>query len=406
MKAVIYGAGNIGRGFIGQLLSQSDYEVVFIDINQEIINRLNKDKQYPVIIVSDEGEKEIIVKNVRGVNGKNNEDVIKEITTADIMATSVGANVIKFIAKNVATAIDNRISENVPPLNIMLCENLNYADKVFKDELFKYLNENSKKQFEKNVGLVEASIGRMVPVLNKTEENPLKVYVEEFDILHLDKAGFCGDLPKIKNVVAFSPFKYFMQRKLFIHNMCHAISAYLGFIKGYEYISQAISDTEIKYLVNMAGINSAKAIAKDNNENIDLLIDFLQKLIFRFNNAALKDTVKRVGRDPLRKLKSDDRLIGAYKLAKKHNTGYIYILCGIAAAMCFDNKEDTASATLMENVNNKGIINALEDVCGKNIVEENDKQNIIKMYKYIKSGNLKELISFCEKFQANTIKNY
>jgi mannitol-1-phosphate 5-dehydrogenase len=47
-KAVMYGAGNIGRGFIGQLFSESGYHVVFIDIADSVVDRLNKDGCYPV----------------------------------------------------------------------------------------------------------------------------------------------------------------------------------------------------------------------------------------------------------------------------------------------------------------------------------------------------------------------
>lgn len=407
MKAVIFGAGNIGRGFIGQLLSQSGYEVIFLDINNEVINRINADRCYPVCIVSEEGEKEIIVNNVRAVNSLQADKVLEEIFTADIMATSVGANVLKHIAKTVANAVELRILNSKPPLNILLCENLNFADKIFKAELFNHLSENSKLLFDKNVGLVEASIGRMVPVLEKKEgENPLKVYVEEFDILHLDKNGFKGVIPQIKNVITFSPFKYFMQRKLFIHNMCHAMSAYLGAVKGYEYISQAISDSQIKYLVLMAGTCAAKAISKDNNAELDLLIDFLHKLIYRFNNAELKDTILRVGKDPIRKLKPDDRLVGAYNLCKKYNIGTAYILCGIAGALCFKQEQDTVSMQLQDSVANEGVLKALSLVCGEGTLNEDDSKMLLVLHDYIKGGNIKKGIDYCEKVYAKGIANY
>lgn len=69
MKAVMYGAGNIGRGFIGQLLSQSGYCVSFIDVNKEIINALNERKEYIVEVLSNESNEEVTVKNVSAVDG-------------------------------------------------------------------------------------------------------------------------------------------------------------------------------------------------------------------------------------------------------------------------------------------------------------------------------------------------
>ena len=139
--------------------------MVFLDIDSNTIDRINKDNSYPICIVSDDGIEKTYVKNVRAVNSNDTVSAVNEIYSADIMATSVGAGVLKYIAQTVAAAIEKRIKDNLPPLNIMLCENLNYADKIFKELLFKYLSEDMIKVFDKNVGLIEASIGRMVPYL-------------------------------------------------------------------------------------------------------------------------------------------------------------------------------------------------------------------------------------------------
>ena len=48
MNAVHFGAGNIGRGFIGNLLNESGYEVCFVDVNSDMIDRINSDKSYLV----------------------------------------------------------------------------------------------------------------------------------------------------------------------------------------------------------------------------------------------------------------------------------------------------------------------------------------------------------------------
>ena len=50
--AVMYGGGNIGRGFIGKVFADSGYEVCFLDIMQDIIDEMNARGQYHVRIVS------------------------------------------------------------------------------------------------------------------------------------------------------------------------------------------------------------------------------------------------------------------------------------------------------------------------------------------------------------------
>ena len=120
----MYGAGNIGRGFIGKVFSMSGYSVGFIDINKEVIARLNADKEYPVDVVSNDGLEEIIVKNVFGIDGTDIELVSDEIASADIMATAIGVNVLKFIAKPIALGLKKRFENNAKPFNIIICENL------------------------------------------------------------------------------------------------------------------------------------------------------------------------------------------------------------------------------------------------------------------------------------------
>ena len=53
-KAVMIGAGQIGRGFIGMLLEQAGYHVVFADINTDVINDINTRKEYTVHLVDTE----------------------------------------------------------------------------------------------------------------------------------------------------------------------------------------------------------------------------------------------------------------------------------------------------------------------------------------------------------------
>ncbi|MBQ9358994.1 MAG: mannitol dehydrogenase, partial [Abditibacteriota bacterium] len=119
MKAVLYGAGNIGRGFMGQLFHQSGYELVFVDVVDSVIEQFNKDRSYPINIVSDKEEKEITITNARAVDGKVIEKVADEIADCDLMSTSVGVRVLPFIIKPVAAGLRKRwATGNMKPINI------------------------------------------------------------------------------------------------------------------------------------------------------------------------------------------------------------------------------------------------------------------------------------------------
>ena len=121
-KALMYGAGNIGRGFIWKTFSESGYEVCFIEVNKEIVKKLNEDRQYPVRVVQNDGHHEEIVRNVRAVDGTDIERVAAEIETADIMATAGRQHTA--VHKAHLRRAEKAAGQGRAAVNIIICENL------------------------------------------------------------------------------------------------------------------------------------------------------------------------------------------------------------------------------------------------------------------------------------------
>jgi len=334
-KAIMYGGGNIGRGFIGALLSQSGYEVTFIDVAEPVVKALQENHTYPVRYVSSAGHHDVWIQNVTAVNGNDTEAATDAIANCDIMATAVGARILKFIVPNIIAGLRKRWAMNKGPLNIIICENLMDANKVLEGMLKEQLTEEECAKFDETVGLVEASIGRMVPV--QTEEmkdgEPLRVCVEAYGFLPVDKAAFKGEVPEITNMVPYDPFDFYIKRKLYVHNMGHATCAYLGDLLGLEYIYQAIDVPQVRILVQNAMQESALALAKKYGASLHDLQLHITDLLYRFTNAALKDTCQRVGGDPARKLSPADRLIGSSLTALDMGITPAYISLGAAAGL-------------------------------------------------------------------------
>jgi len=334
-KAVMYGGGNIGRGFVGALLSRAGYEVSFIDVVPAVIDELQTRRCYPLRFVSSEGFEDVLVGNVTAVNGNDMEAASKAIAECDIMATAVGARILKFIVPNIVAGLRKRWAAGAKPLNIIICENLNDANKIVESMIKEQLSAEEIDLFDENVGLVEASIGRMVPV--QTDEmkagEPLRVCVERYGFLPVDKAAFKGEIPEIEGMVPFEPFDFFVKRKLFIHNMGHATTAYLGGLEGVHYICQAIDNQEIRAIAQNAMIESALALSRHYGVDMSSLMLHITDLLCRFTNSALKDTCERVGGDPARKLAPSDRLVGSSLLAISEGVTPVYISVGVAAGL-------------------------------------------------------------------------
>lgn len=335
MNAVMYGGGNIGRGFIGALMSQSGYRVTFIDVAEPVVKHLQEKQCYPIRYVSSQGFEDVLIENVTAVNGNDTEAASNAIAQCDIMATAVGARILKFIVPNIVSGLRKRWAVSDRPLNIIVCENLMDVNKVVEEMIKAKLTEEECVKFDETVGLVEASIGRMVPV--QTEEmkdgEPMRVCVERYGFLPTDKAAFKGGVPEIKNMVPFEPFDFYIKRKLYVHNMGHATCAYLGDLLGLEYIYQSIDVADVRILVQNAMLESAMALSGKYGVPMENIVAHINDLLHRFTNAALKDTCMRVGGDPGRKLSADDRLIGSSVLAMDQGITPAYIAVGAAAGL-------------------------------------------------------------------------
>ena len=400
MKAVMYGGGNIGRGFIGMLFSMSGYEVTFIDVAQPVIDGLNRDGRYPVRIVSNEGHEDIEVEHVRAVNGNDREAAAEAIAEADVMATAVGVNVLKFIVPNLAEGIRRRRARQGGPLNIIICENLVDANKVLEKLLKAELTKEEAAWLDENIGLVEASIGRMVPV--QTEEmkagNPLRVCVERYGFLPVDKAAFRGEIPEIKNMVPYEPFDYYIRRKLYVHNMGHAVCAYLGLYTHREYICEAIGDSCIENIVQNAMLESALALSKAYQMPVELLVRHFQDLLSRFKNQALKDTCARVGGDPKRKLSHTDRLIGSSLLCLEHGVQPVFISVGTAGAVYEYIREAGAQQCVKEA---RQVLSMISDL-------EKDSpllDLVLPLYqRYVDGVSVREIMGCAERLREQELK--
>lgn len=365
-KAIMYGAGNIGRGFIGQLFYESGYEVSFIDVNMTVIDKLNADGGYPVYITSGDNYEEHPVKNVKGIDGRDENAIAEAMASADIMATAVGVNILKFIAAPFAAGVKLRCKREIKvPLNVIICENMIEADKYFAELVKNCLNDEEKAYFDNYIALVEPSIGRMVPATPKeiSENNILAVCVERYCELPVDKNAFKGEIPEIKNMVPFAPFDFYIRRKLFMHNMSHALTAYFGNLKGYTYIWEASKDAEIKLLALRALIESSKALNKEYGVPLEELLKFSENLLGRFENKLLGDTIERVGKDTQRKLSENDRFVGTAKLCLKHGISPVNVCAGIAAGLKFAPNGDASSAEIVKDVKENGVLHALLTYC-------------------------------------------
>ena len=312
-NAVVYGSGKIGRGFIGKIFAESGYAVCFLDRIQALVDGLNAAGSYRVRIVSNDDTVESRVPVARALISTTDE-ALETLADCDLMATAVGVNELKNIAPVLAQAVARRMARGGGPLDVILCENQLGADTLMRGWIYEHLDGAQKAWADKNLGLVEASISRMVPppTPQQLAEDPLLLRVDPSSELPVDSAAFRGQIPALNGIIPYTPFEFYMMRKLFLNNGSHALCAYLGYEKGMEYIWQAIEDDGIRAAARASMQANADALVAKYGEGVRQNVqDYIEDLLARFPNHALNDTVARVGADPVRKLRRNDRIVGA-----------------------------------------------------------------------------------------------
>lgn len=374
-KAIQFGAGNIGRGFIGALLSNAGYHVVFADVNEEVINKINQDKCYTIHVMDIECKDEKI-ENISGVISTS-DAILEEIRTAEIITTAVGPVVLPRIAPTIAKGIKLRKeSGSTEFLNIIACENAIKASSQLEEEVKKYLNEEEIAYLEAYVGFPNCSVDRIVPPVKS--ENILDVVVENFYEWNVEENAFKGEIPKIEGMNLADNLMAYIERKLFTLNTGHAITAYFGYLKGYKTVDESIKDEVIHDFVKKAMIESGKGLINKYNFDEEAHLKYIDKIIGRFKNPYLKDDVARVGREPLRKLNENDRLIKPLMTARSFNIDTDNLLLGVGAALHYNNSEDEQSKKLQSLIAEKGIKESLVEV--SNLSHESELLNKIEKY--------------------------
>ncbi|HEU4849561.1 MAG TPA: mannitol-1-phosphate 5-dehydrogenase [Terrimesophilobacter sp.] len=346
MKAVHFGAGNIGRGFVGLVLHEAGYEVVFADVSAELIGALQKADSYLVREVG-AGARDHRVDGFRAVDSRTNvQDVVSEIATADIVTTAVGPNVLRFVAPAIAEGLRLR-DEALPPLGVMACENAIDATDLLLAEIEQVIPDAEREVVLARGVFANTAVDRIVPA---QDQGTLDVTVESYFEWVIDRTPFHGHEPDIPGATFVDDLSPYIERKLFTVNTGHATIAYFGFLAGAWAISDALALPFVDAAVRAVLEETRQLLVAKHGIDERKQQDYIDRILVRFANPHLPDTVDRVGRQPLRKLGRHERFIGpAAELAERGATPSA-LLDAVGAALRFDVPADEQSVQLRSDL--------------------------------------------------------
>lgn len=342
MKAVHFGAGNIGRGFVGVLLHEGGYEVVFSDVAAPLVEALNSADSYTVREVGEGGEDRTIT-GFRALNSAENpEAVAQEVAEAQVVTTAVGPTVLKFIAQHIMDGLRLR-SADLQPLQIMACENAVGATDTLRSEMERIAGAQWSELRSKAV-FANTAVDRIVP--GQPAGTGIDVTVEPFYEWAIESVPFGESRPHIPGAHFVKDLGPYIERKLFTVNTGHATAAYLGSAAGHTTIAAALGDQQVAAGVQAALEETSALLVAKHGFSVLEMADYRETILERFRNPSLPDTTTRVGRQPLRKLSRHERFIGPASQAAERGLEVAGLLTAIGAALRFDVPEDEESAQL------------------------------------------------------------
>lgn len=338
---VIFGAGAIGRGFVGALFGAAGWRITFIEVDTVLVNHLHADGGYRVVEISGDGERPVAVAGVDALAYADTAAVAHALAGATLAAVAVGAANLPQVAVALARGLEARATTAAGPLDVLVCENLPDAPAVLTRHVTDALTGPAVA-----LGAAHTVIGRMVPVPVPGPGAPTDVRVEPYGFLPYEACALTGPRPQVPGLVPITgDFAMYDDRKLFVHNMGHCMLAYLGELRGHTFIWQAVADIELRYLVRGAMLQAAEAIAVRYRVPAGPLAAHVDDLLARFGNAGLADTTERVGRDPLRKMQPADRMLGAYGACRAAGSLPTYLAVAVALGAARLAREEGWDAT-------------------------------------------------------------
>ncbi|WP_120003663.1 mannitol-1-phosphate 5-dehydrogenase [Nesterenkonia muleiensis] len=346
MKAVHFGAGNIGRGFVGVLLHEGGYEVVFSDVDAPLVEAINAAESYIVHEVGEGGEDRTVT-GFRAVNSATDpEAVAAEVADADVVTTAVGPTILKFIAPHVVAGLRQR-SAGSPPLQVMACENAVGATDTLRAEMEQLVGRDWA-QLGSRAVFANTAVDRIVP--GQAPAAGVDVTVEPFYEWAIESEPFGEERPNIPGAHFVKDLSPYIERKLFTVNTGHATAAYLGHAASISTIAEALAAPEVYAGVEAAlEETSSLLIAKHGFSALEMA-DYRETILERFRNPLLPDTTARVGRQPLRKLSRHERFIGPAAQAAERGLEVEGLLAAVGAALRFDLPEDEQSVELQKKL--------------------------------------------------------
>ena len=365
---VIWGAGRIGRGFVGDLFAESNYHLIFVDPSKALIEQMIRRGGYHVVRAKNETCVERVkIADYEAYHFEQMNQIEAAVRGTDLIAMAVYPHHFEQAAGDLQKLIlSRRTARPDVPINIILCTNLVHAGPKFTAYLFQGLTPEDAAYFSEKVGVVESLVIRIAPDAPQAEleKDPLVVWTNGYSELPVEAAAFKGKIPELSAFRLVSDMRAEEMRKIYTYNMCHAVLSYYGHLLGYDLLVECLADPWLRNKAEGALGEVSAALQREYGFTGQQMETWIGTVLEHTNNPTVGDTVVRSAADPLRKLRREDRLIGPALLCLKNGVEPHHLIGAIGAAFHYLEEGDDASRELADRIEWEGLESAIYQTCG------------------------------------------
>lgn len=340
-KIAIIGAGKTGRGFLGRLLQEANQEVIFIDQDAELIEKLNREGAFLVHFFGNTREP-MQVSNYRAYTWEQ-----AELEDATLIFVSVGGQNLKDVGAHLQSVLQPDIH-----YNIITAENASHPAQTLKEAIGK-----------DNISVSESTV-----FCTTIEKEGLDIHSENYPYLQYNADLLEGEIPNISQIKPVTNFADFLTRKLYTYNAASCVIAYMGWLFGYENYGDAANDERILQMLDENYQVTNCVLCKEFGYDKKDQEEFAALSKVKFCDRTIIDTVARNARDPKRKLAAGERILGPMRLIYQYGKDSTVLEKTCAAAILYDRDAEKTPEQI------------LQDVCGL-MPEEELYQRVLKYVK-------------------------
>ncbi len=360
---VIWGAGNIARGFAADLFGEAGYSVVFVDTDESLIRKLKEKESYNVVYGEKEAGKQTTVAQYTALHASEKDAIMALLQDCDGIAVSVPAQAFENVADVLAETVRQRMAQKVKkPLDVFLFADMLHPPAILKEAVSSKLSAEATAYLDKKIGFVDTCVNGIAATPTKTvlAKDPLAVATDGPGEILLERGACKGKWTASAGILFTDMVFKESIKKFYTLDILYPLYAYRGFSKGYTSISDCRRDAEIQKDVAGALEEAGEALIAAYGFAAAEIEEWNTQLLGR----GIAATVETMGKDPLRELMQQNGLTGAALLCKKNGIWPYYLTKGIAYAFLFDEKTDANAQIVKEYADFYGVKAAAAKYCG------------------------------------------